>query len=215
MKGHFITFEGGEGSGKTTQLARLGHDLLGRGYSVVQTREPGGTKIGDAIRQLILHPPSVDDDIDPMAELFLYLASRAQHIREIILPALQAGKIVLCDRFTDATIIYQGKARGLSEKVVAQMARYAAQTGNQKGVLLKPDLTLLLDLEVKVGIARLKGRKEINRIDKETFQFHESVRQGYLSLAKRNPRRIHVINTNTRLQAVSEEIREVVDALLS
>ncbi|HIE64236.1 MAG: dTMP kinase [Nitrospira sp.] len=215
MKGHFITFEGGEGSGKTTQLDRLGRDLLKRGYTVVQTREPGGTKIGDAIRQLILHPPGADDSIDPKTELFLYLASRAQHIREIILPALQEGKIVLCDRFTDATIVYQGKGRGLPDKEVARMARYAAQSGSVRGMVLKPDLTLLLDLEVKVGIARVKGRKEINRIDKETFQFHESVRRGYLNLAKRNPRRIHVINTDTKLEAVSEEIREVVDALLS
>lgn len=214
MKGYFITFEGGEGSGKTTQLARLGHYLETRGYCVVQTREPGGTKIGEAIRQLILHPPGPDDAVDPKTELFLYLASRAQHIREIILPALQEGKIVLCDRFTDATIVYQGKGRGLPDQVVAQMVRYAAQSGSLKGVPLQPDLTLLLDVEVSVGIARVKGRKEINRIDNEAIQFHESVRQGYLSLAKRNPRRIQLINTDTKLEAVSEEIREVVDALL-
>lgn len=215
MKGYFITFEGGEGSGKTTQLARLGHDLLKQGYAVVQTREPGGTTIGDAIRQLILHPPCPDADVDPKTELFLYLASRAQHIREIIHPALREGKVVLCDRFTDATLVYQGKGRGLPDKEVARMARYAAQSEGSKGSPLKPDLTLLLDIEVKVGMTRVKGRQEINRIDKETFQFHESVRRGYLSLAKRNPRRIHVINTDTKLEAVSKEIREVVDALLS
>jgi dTMP kinase len=215
LKGYFITFEGGEGSGKTTQLARLGHDLLKRGYAVVQTREPGGTKIGDAIRQLILHPPGKDDNIDPKTELFLYLASRIQHIREIILPALQEGKIILCDRFTDATIVYQGKGRGLPEKVVDEMVRYAAQSESSTGLPLKPDLTLLLDIEVSVGVARVKERKEVNRIDTETLQFHESVRQGYLDLAKRNPGRIHVINADTSLEAVSEEIREVVDALLS
>ncbi|MFQ5579424.1 MAG: dTMP kinase [Nitrospiria bacterium] len=215
LKGHFITFEGGEGSGKTTQLTRLRRDLLKRGYAVIQTREPGGTKIGDEIRQLILHPPGPEDSIDPMTELFLYLASRVQHTREVILPALQEGKIVLCDRFTDATIVYQGMGRGLPEKMVAQMVRYAAQRGHSEGLPLEPDLTLLLDLEVKVGIARVKGRQEINRIDRETFRFHESVRQGYLSLAKGNPKRIHVINAGADLETVSGEIGEIVDAFLS
>ncbi|MFQ5781022.1 MAG: dTMP kinase [Nitrospiria bacterium] len=219
MKGYFITLEGGEGSGKTTQLAILGHYLEAKGYTIVRTREPGGTKIGDALRSFLLHPPTPDSGIhqlvDPKTELFLYLASRAQHIREVILPALIEGKIVLCDRFTDATIAYQGDGRGLPKRAVERMARFAAQIGKSNDTPLQPDLTFLLDVEVKKGLSRLKGRDEINRIDRETLQFHEAVRRGYLSLARRNRRRIHLINTDAGIEATSARVREVIDALLS
>lgn len=211
MKGHFITFEGGEGSGKTTQLAILGHYLETRGYPVVRTREPGGTKIGDGIRSLLLDSKNLE--MSAKTEFFLYLASRAQHLKEVILPALKSGRIVLCDRFTDATLVYQGHGRGLPKREVERIARFASQTGPER--FLQPDLTFLLDIDVKKGLTRLKGRAEINRLDQETLQFHEAVRQGYLSLAKKNQRRICKIETDAGVEEISKKIREVVDAFLS
>lgn len=206
VKGHFITFEGVEGSGKTTQMAILGHSLEARGFPVVRTREPGGTKIGDAIRSLILD--SKNQIMDAKTEFLLYLASRAQHLKEVILPALAGGKIVLCDRFADATYAYQGYGRGLSKREIDLIGRFV--TGG-----LQPDLTLLLDIDVKKGLARLKGREEINRLDQEALQFHEAVREGYLHLAKRNPRRIRVIRTDASVEEIAKKIKEAVDAVLS
>ena len=203
MKGHFITFEGVEGSGKTTQMAILGHSLEARGFPVVRTREPGGTKIGDAIRSLILD--SRNQMMDSKTEFLLYLASRAQHLKEVILPALAEGKIVLCDRFSDATYAYQGYGRGLSKREIELIGRFV--TGG-----LQPDLTLLLDIDVKKGLARLKGREEINRLDREALHFHEAVREGYLHLAKRNKRRIRVIRTDAGVEEIAKKIREAVDA---
>ncbi len=211
LKGYFITFEGGEGSGKTTQLAILGHYLETRGYPVVRTREPGGTQIGDGIRTLLLD--AKNQEMDAKTEFFLYLASRAQHLKEVVLPALEEGKIVLCDRFTDATIAYQGYGRGLPKREVERMARFASQTGRDTS--LQPDLTFLLDIDVKKGLTRLKGRTEINRLDQETLQFHEAVRRGYLNLAKKYRRRIHKIETDAGVEEISKKIREVVDAFLS
>lgn len=205
MKGHFITFEGVEGSGKTTQMAILGHALEARGFPVVRTREPGGSKIGDAIRSLILD--SKNQMMDAKTEFLLYLASRAQHLKEVIFPALAEGKIVLCDRFADATYAYQGYGRRLPKQEVERIGRFV--TGG-----LQPDLTLLLDIDVKKGLARLKGREEINRLDRETLQFHEAVRKGYLHLAKRNPRRIRVIRTDASVEDIAKKIREAVDAVL-
>ncbi|MBI3805651.1 MAG: dTMP kinase [Nitrospirae bacterium] len=202
VTGHFITFEGVEGSGKTTQLAILADDLETRGLSVVRTREPGGTKIGDAIRALILD--SKNQTMDAKAELLLYLASRAQHLKEVILPALETGKVVLCDRFADATYAYQGVGRGLSKRGIEQIGRFVTE-GRQ------PDLTLLLDIDPKKGLARLKGREEINRLDREALQFHEAVRKGYLHLAKRNPRRIQVVSTDGAVDEIAQKIRKVVD----
>ncbi len=206
VKGHFITFEGVEGSGKTTQMAILGHSLEARGFPVVRTREPGGTKIGDAIRSLILD--SKNQMMDAKTEFLLYLASRAQHLKEVILPALAEGKVVLCDRFADATYAYQGFGRGLSKREIELIGRFV--TGG-----LQPDLTLLLDIDVKKGLARLKGREEINRLDQEALQFHEAVREGYLHLAKKNPRRIQVIRTDASVEEIAKKIREAVDAVLS
>ena len=206
VKGRFITFEGIEGSGKTTQLAILGHYLEAKGFQVIRTREPGGTKIGDAVRSLLLD--AQNQEMDAKTELFLYLASRAQHIKEVILPALDAGKIVLCDRFTDATRVYQGYGRGLPMREVERIARFASEG-------LRPDLTFLLDVDVKKGLARLRGRPEINRLDREALQFHESVRRGYLTLAKKHPRRIQIIRTDAGVEEVSKKIREAIDVFLS
>ena len=205
MKGYFITFEGVEGSGKTTQIAILCHYLETRGYRVVRTREPGGTKIGDSIRSLILD--AKNREMDAKTELFLYLASRAQHLKEIILPALSEGKVVVCDRFTDATLVYQGYGRGLPPREIELIARFASGG-------LHPDLTFLLDIDAKAGLARLKGRAEINRLDREALHFHETVRQGYLALAKKHPRRIQYIYTDAGVEEISQKIRECVDDIL-
>ncbi|MBI3358881.1 MAG: dTMP kinase [Nitrospirae bacterium] len=206
LKGYFITFEGGEGSGKTTQLAHLARHLQKKGYPVLQTREPGGTLIGEAIRSLLLYPKEVH--CNPEAELFLYLADRAQHVKEVILPALSEGQIVLCDRFSDSTLVYQGIARGIPLHKVLAMTRLAADG-------LKPNLTFLLDIDLEKGLSRLKTRKEANRLDLETDLFHYKVREGYLALAKDEPKRIHVVNAAISERRVFVEIRKVVDGILS
>ncbi len=206
--GIFITFEGGEGSGKTTQVSILYKYLVSKGVPVVRTREPGGTELGDQVRRLVLNGSDADFKIDPRTELFLYLASRSQHIIEVIRPALTAGKVVLCDRFTDATIAYQGDGRGLPKKEVKQMAKFASYG-------IEPDLTFLLDINVKEGLARLSGRKELNRLDLETVQFHEAVYRGYLTLAEDNPSRIEVIDARGTIEETSLKIRKRADALLS
>ncbi|MFQ5596794.1 MAG: dTMP kinase [Nitrospiria bacterium] len=208
MGGYFITFEGGEGSGKSTQLARLADYLEGKGLSVVRTREPGGTRLADRIRGLILNPSVREAPMNPKTELFLYLASRAQHIAEVIRPALAAGKLVLCDRFTDATLAYQGAGRGLPKQAVGEMVRFASEG-------MDPDLTLLLQLDIKTALARLKGRGEINRLDEENFAFHEAVQDAYAALARAHPKRIVVIDADDSIEAVFAKIRERIDAFLS
>ncbi len=207
-KGHFITFEGGEGCGKTTQLALLADYLKEKGRLTLQTREPGGTQLADRIRDLILGRTSTEDTMDPKAELFLYLASRAQHVSEVILPAMEAEKVVLCDRFTDATIAYQGEGRGLPKEVIEQMARFASQA-------VVPNLTFLLQMDIKKALARLKGRNHMNRMDEESFQFHEAVQRGYISLSGEHPNRIVVIDADDTIEAVSAKIRKRTNAFLS
>ncbi len=207
-KGVFITFEGGEGSGKTTQLALLGAYLREKGLSVLTTREPGGTPLGDQIRTLILNPLKTDTGIDVRTELFLYLASRSQHVSEVINPALNAGRIVLCDRFTDATLAYQGDGRGLPKKTIHEMARFASYR-------LEPHLTFFLDITPEKALVRLSGRNEINRLDEETQVFHQTVYQGYLKLARENPGRITVINGEGPVESISLNIQERINALLS
>jgi len=201
----FITFEGSEGSGKTTQVAILAHHLAARGQNVVQTREPGGTAIGEAIRAILFDERYCR--MDARAEVFLYLASRAQQVAEKIRPALAAGNVVLCDRFTDTTSVYQGCGRGLSPDEIIPLLEFAAA-----GVI--PDVTFLLDLDVSVGLARLAGRGNINRFDRETVAFHETIRQGYLALARRQPERIRVIHADADIDTVAKEIRAHTDSLI-
>lgn len=207
-KGVFITFEGGEGSGKTTQLALLGTYLREKGLSVLTTREPGGTPLGDQIRTLILNPSKTDTGIDVRTEFFLYLASRSQHVSKVIKPALDAGRIVLCDRFTDATLAYQGDGRGLPKKTIHEMAGFASYK-------LEPHLTFFLDIAPKKALSRLSGRNEINRLDEETLVFHQAVYQGYLKLARENPGRITVISGEGPVESISLKIQERINALLS
>jgi len=206
MRGYFITFEGTEGSGKSTQIEVLARHLIRHGHKVVTTREPGGTAFGEQIRRVLL---SVKNRrLDPRAELFLYLASRTQHLEEVILPALKKGKIVLCDRFSDATVAYQGFGRQLDMKVVRTAVGYAA-----KG--LSPDLTLLLDLDVRLGLARVKDRGRSNRLDREQREFHQRVRLGYRRLARSEPGRIKIVEASRSPQDVAREIKKIVDRSLA
>jgi dTMP kinase len=202
-QGVFLTLEGPEGSGKSTQILLLGAALHQAGYPVAYTREPGGTKLAEAIRNTLLSASS-DESIAPETEAFLVLAARSQHVTHFIRPALERGSIVLCDRFADSTFAYQGFGRGLSLSWL-QTANEAATGG------LMPDLTLLLDVPVTVGLARRQhANGNQNRLDQESRQFHMRVRQGFLKLASRTPRRIKVINANRQAPVVRAEILAVV-----
>ena len=190
-KGIFVTFEGIEGSGKTTQIRRLSAHLAAKGVLHLVTREPGGTPLSDEIRALVLVPR--EGTVFPEAELLLYEAARAQHVRGRILPALLSGRAVLCDRFCDATTAYQAHARGLDASLVERLNRFAAGG-------LVPGLTLLFDLPPEEGFARLKGRGFApDRLERESLDFHRAVREGYLRLAGRDPGRI------VRIDAVAPE----------
>ena len=191
-RGKLITFEGIDGCGKSTQMRLLGQYLTGRGVAVVSTREPGGTELGRKVRSALLDGGA--GSVEPLAELLLYAADRAQHVRRVILPALAEGKVVLSDRFYDATTVYQGYARGFDLKLVNQLNELA--TGG-----LKPDLTLLFDLDVETGLKRTMRRGDgtgvtaagPDRLDQEPVEFHECVRQAYLDIAAREPERFRVI----------------------
>ena len=208
LRGFFITIEGIEGSGKTTQIKALGEELESRGYAVRTTREPGGTGIGDGLRAVLLHPDS--RNMSALTELFLYAAARAQHVEEVIKPALESGYVLLCDRFSDATYAYQGCARGLDIELVERVNR-AAEAG------LGPDLTVLLDCPVETGLkrsmARLEGEGKADlesRFEQESVAFHERVREGYLTLARRNPERVMVLDANRPPETLKEEIIRLV-----
>ena len=200
MVGRLITFEGPEGSGKSTQIARLAARLRDLVYDVLEIREPGGTAIGEEIRTILLRPR--DGSMLALTELFLFLAARAQIVDEVILPAIAEGKIVLCDRFADSTTAYQSFARGIDRSLVDQLNDRACQGR-------KPDLTLLLDLPVEEGLAR---QSEKDRLDSETIGFHSKVRDGYLALAREERDRIHVIDASASPDEVEEAIwRAVTD----
>jgi dTMP kinase len=201
----FITWEGPEGAGKTTQLVRLQALLTEQGFTVVRTREPGGDGVGEKVRELLLHGHP-----NPEAELLLFAAARAQNVAQVVRPALEAGSIVLCDRFTDSTIAYQGFGRGLSQEIIAQINAFA--TGG-----LVPDVTLLLDLPVEIGLARRRGDvlEQENRLDKESLAFHEKVRAGYLWQAQQSPERIKIIQATQTPDAIFAQVKEVIAPLLA
>lgn len=212
MRGIFITFEGIEGSGKTTQIALLADYLVARGRSVRLTREPGGTPIGDQVRKILLDPANTA--LDPRAELLLYAAGRAQHLAEFIRPSLAGGTIVLCDRFSDATKAYQGYGRGLDLELIGDLDRIV--TGG-----MRPDLTILLDIEASEGLARARGRNSRHglgaeaRFENELLPFHERVRKGYLDLAKQEPGRFRIVDASRQSETVHLDVRRIVDAVLS
>jgi dTMP kinase len=198
----FITFEGIEGCGKTTQIGLLTSFFERNQRPFLLTREPGGTEVGEKIRQILLS--SENAGIEPMAELFLYAAARVQHIRRIILPALQTGKIVLCDRFADATFAYQGYGRGLNGAWIEKI--HFSTMDN-----ITPDMTFLLDLPVEEGLQRAVKRMEKqaikeDRFEKEALDFHRRVREGYLVLAKREPQRIIILDGMKDEQTLHREI---------
>ena len=200
----FISFEGIEGSGKTTQAANAARFLQDKGHDCVITREPGGTRIGEKIRAILLDP--LNKDMDPLTELLLYTADRAQHINACILPLLAQGKTVLCDRYYDATLAYQGFARGLDIGLIEKIHHLLFDD-------LKPDITLLLDLPAETGLSRAwKQIKNGDRTDEETrfeeerLSFHRKVREGYLELSRLEPQRVRVIDASKEEHEVLAEI---------
>lgn len=203
MSGRLISFEGGEGAGKSTQVQRVCQWLEADGHAVLVTRQPGGTGYGQRIRQLILAPNS-EESLSAKAELFLYLADRAHHVDTVIQPALAAGKIVLCDRYTDSTLAYQGYGRGLDLNELKTL-NHLATTG------LEPDLTLWLDIAPALGRERILGRQSLDRLEAESLAFHERVRAGYTSLAQEQPKRWRQLNANQS----EDQIFENIQALLS
>jgi dTMP kinase len=209
----FITLEGIEGSGKTTQLKHIARFLGEKGLDCVTTREPGGTEIGRKIRAILLDLES--RGMDPLAELLLYMADRAQHLNELVRPCLDQGKTVLCDRYYDATVAYQGFARGLDIRLLNDMHRLIFKD-------LKPDLTLLLDLPPKIGLQRALREIENGgrdgsevRFENEKIAFHEKVRAGYLELARLEPARFRVIDAAAGEIPVRREILKAVTLFLS
>ncbi len=200
--GLFITFEGPEGGGKSTQLAALADFLEAHGVLVVRTREPGGTPIGEQIRRILLD--HANWAMHPRTEVLLFQASRAQHVEELICPALTQGKVVLCDRYADSTLAYQGYGRETNLEALAQVVTYA--TGG-----LTPDLTLLLDLPVEEGLRRRQPLlQEWNRLDAEALAFHRRVREGYLRLADQEPERWAIIDARRSVAEVQADVRRVV-----
>ena len=195
IRGRFITFEGIEGCGKTTQMERLVTVLTAEGHNVLTTLEPGEGPIGLRIREdLLTHHP---EPLDPVAELMLYLADRAQHVSRVLLPALEAGKTVLCDRYIDSTLAYQGYGRAIDLKTIRDLNSFVT-----KGLM--PDLTFLLDCPPETGLKRIRG--SLDRMESQSFAFHRRVRKGYLSMAKEEPDRIIVIDATRPVKKVFEEI---------
>ncbi|UCC66101.1 MAG: dTMP kinase [Deltaproteobacteria bacterium] len=201
--GLLVTFEGIEGSGKSTQIGLVREFLEGDGYPCLVTKEPGGAPLGEGISGILLGRD--DLRISPLAEVFLFGANRAQHVAEILRPALKEGKVVLCDRFTDATVAYQGYGRGVDVGLIEQVNRWA--TGD-----LMPDITILLDCPVELGMARAKGK---DRFEREGYTFHQRVREGYLRIAHQEPQRVKVVSGEGEEGMIQEEIRKVLRPLLA
>lgn len=205
MRGKFITIEGTDGSGKSTQIELLMDYLRKKGADVIFTREPGGTQISEKIREIILDVNN--SEMTGITEALLYAAARSQHVEEKIIPALEAGKIIVCDRFVDSSIAYQGAARGLgAEKIMG--INEAALHG------IMPDMTLFFDLSPEKGILRKKNERALDRLEKEKMDFHEKVYEGYKNLCKKYPERIKPIDADRSIDEVHSEVIEVIDGLL-
>lgn len=200
MAGVFITFEGIDGSGKSTQLRMLASELRLRGREVVATREPGGTPLGGLLRQVVLES---EEQVDPLAELLIFAADRAQHVRALVRPALDAGHVVLSDRYADATLAYQGAGRGFPAELVEEVVVLA--TGG-----LQPDLTLIFDLTVDESLRRAGPRQKQDRIDSEEAAFHTRVRDAYLKLAAADPERVRLIDAAGSVQETHSQVMRLV-----
>lgn len=205
-QGLFITFEGNEGSGKTTVAQSLKNKLEEAGYEVLITREPGGVRIAEDIRNLILNPEY--KEMDPLCEALLYAAARRQHLVEKVLPALTEGKIVLCDRFIDSSLAYQGVGRDIGIDDIYEINQFAIQN-------VMPDKTFLLEIDFKKGLQRAKKRGEFDRLEQEQDSFHQKVAEGYQIVAKRFSERIQVIDANQDVDAITNTIFEEVKKLLN
>lgn len=206
MKGVFITIEGIEGTGKSTQVKLLSDALRGKGYSVIQTEEPGGTAISIRIRELLLSLES--QGIQPVTELLLYNASRVQHVQEVIMPAMQRGDIVITDRFSDSTVAYQGYGRGIPLEIIEAIDRIA--TGG-----LKPDITILIDLDVRTGLARNREADKIDRLEREDISFHEKVRKGFLTLAEHEKERFVKIDGSADIDTIHTRIADSISTFFT
>jgi dTMP kinase len=204
----FITFEGIDGSGKSTQMRMLASELRLRGHEVVSTREPGGTRLGTRIRALVL---DIEEQVDPLAELLLYAADRAQHVRTLVRPALDSGHIVLSDRYADATVAFQGAGRGFPDEMIADVVALA--TGG-----LKPDLTLIFDLTVDESQRRATHRtakgRDMDRLDAEDAAFHTRVRDAYLKIAHAEPERVRIIDASGSKQETQSQVMRIVMPLI-
>ncbi|MDF2068673.1 MULTISPECIES: dTMP kinase [Bacillaceae] len=202
-KGYFISSEGPEGAGKTTIMNLLGNKLIEEGYDVVMTREPGGIMISEKIRNIILD--NKHTMMDSRTEALLYAAARRQHLIEKVQPALEEGKIVICDRFIDSSLAYQGYARGIGVEEILAINKFAIGS-------TMPDKTILFDIEPSVGLARINAHddREKNRLDVESLAFHEKVREGYLSLVDQYPERIQLVDASRTLEEVLNEVYKVI-----
>jgi dTMP kinase len=204
MKGLFITLEGIDFSGKTTQARKLASYLRENGYGVLLIREPGGNRISEKIRKILLSEKNAG--MSELAELLLYEASRAQLTQKMILPALREGKVVVCDRYYDSTLAYQGYGRGLDKKIITYL-NHIATLG------LSPDLTILIDVPVKVSLQRkVKNKRKEDRLEKERIEFHKKIREGYLKIARQNKTRIKVVDGTGDVFATWQKVKRVVDS---
>ncbi len=207
-----ITFEGIEGCGKTTQINLLENFLSEKNYPYILSREPGGTRIGDRVREILLDSQFLE--INPYTELFLYLAARVQHVKEVIEPALKRGKIVLCDRFIDATIAYQGFGHGIDLQLIEELNTLVTRN-------LKPEITFLIDLPVEISLRRAWNRIELegfsakeDRFERKDLKFHQRVREGYLQIARKEPDRIKVIDGSEEKEFISQRICRILEEKL-
>ena len=205
MKGIFISMEGPDGSGKTTQIKKLEEYLTNKGYDVLITREPGGTRISEAIREVILNKDFTE--MDPVTEMLLYASARAQLVAEVIGPAIEAGKAVISDRFVDSSVVYQGIARGIGVETVYELNAHAIRE-------YMPNVTFMLDLPAEEGIRRKKDQKELDRMEQESLDFHKKVAEGYRQLAALAPERIKVIDATLPIDEIYGMIKSDVKRLL-
>jgi dTMP kinase len=205
VKGVFISFEGIEGTGKSTQSRLLAEHLRAKGHRVIQTMEPGGTKISMKIRELLL---SLDSrEMDHVTELLLYNAARVQHIKEVIEPAIERDDIVITDRFSDSTVAYQGFARGIDLQLIESLDRIATNK-------LCPDITILLDIDVKTGLARNRVLNKNDRLELEDISFHEKVRKGFIQIATREPERVKLVDCSESLDEVHRKVVDIITGFL-
>jgi dTMP kinase len=204
LAGTFITFEGIDGSGKSTQLRLLANFLKANGCDALLTREPGGTSVGNRLRSALL---DVQEELDPLTELLVFAADRAQHVRTVLRPAIEAGEVIFSDRYADATVAYQGAGRGFPPELIAEIIELATEG-------LKPDLTVLFDLSVDDSTARTRGRSNDkhkgDRLDAEPDEFHGRVREAYLAIARAEPERVKIVETNNPVEVTHERVKEIV-----